>query len=583
MAETSGTGVSSGIAIGGIATVAVVVGGLVLTQLGFFDKPAAPEQQKPADLAVVPNDARALPAPVVTADATPQATSVESTPVPPVRQNASAADSVASDQVAKDADVPLDSESLTETTDVAEPLVIEPAPEAVIALEAPEIDVFRFAPDGSGLIAGRGEVGSEIAVLLDGEVIETVDVPAGEEFVAFPFIAPSDVARVVTIEARRAEEKRLAEASFILAPVTPTAEESVVAEVTPVEPAIDAETAAPQVSVSLSETSNSIASAELEELAETVTPSSVVAATDIVPSREVEENVAIALGGVTDAVETALSETPQEEVAVVAEAVIAPVAEEPVIEVPEDTGAGLAAVTETADVQVNREPPTQIATQTAALPEATQPTVQTTAPEQVTSAQIAEIPAPSVQDSPAIAVLRASPEGIEVVQPAAPAVPELVGKVALDTISYSDAGDVQLAGRARPKALVRVYVDNTVVAEVQTAEDGRWSGDLAEVDAGIFTLRLDEIDPVIGTVTSRLETPFKREAREDLAENAAQNASDNTALVRAVTVQEGDTLWAISQERYGNGVLYVRVFEANQKDIRDPDLIYPGQIFTLPE
>jgi len=88
---------------------------------------------------------------------------------------------------------------------------------------------------------------------------------------------------------------------------------------------------------------------------------------------------------------------------------------------------------------------------------------------------------------------------------------------------------------------------------------------------------------VIGTVTSRLETPFKREAREDLAENAAQNASDNTALVRAVTVQEGDTLWAISQERYGNGVLYVRVFEANQKDIRDPDLIYPGQIFTLPE
>ncbi|WP_282093285.1 LysM peptidoglycan-binding domain-containing protein [Epibacterium ulvae] len=583
MAETSGTGVSSGIAIGGIATVAVVVGGLVLTQLGFFDKPAAPEQQKPADLAVASNDTRALPAPVVTADATPEAPSVESTPVPPVRQNASAADSVASDQVAKGADIPLDSGSLTETTDLVEPLVIEPAPEAVIALAAPEIDVFRFAPDGSGLIAGRGEVGSEIAVLLDGEVIETVDVPAGEEFVAFPFIAPSDVARVVTIEARRAEEKRLAEASFILAPVTPTSDESVVAEVIPVEPAIDAETAAPQASVSLSETSNSIASAELEELAETVTPSSVVAATDIVPSREVDENVAIASAGVTDAVETALSETPQEEVAVVAEAVIAPVAEVPVIEVPEDTGAGLAAVTETADVQVNREPPTQIATQTAALLEATQPTVQTTAPEQVTSAQIAEIPAPSVQDSPAIAVLRASPEGIEVVQPAAPAVPELVGKVALDTISYSDAGDVQLAGRARPKALVRVYVDNTVVAEVQTAEDGRWSGDLAEVDAGIFTLRLDEIDPVIGTVTSRLETPFKREAREDLAENAAQNASDTTALVRAVTVQEGDTLWAISQERYGNGVLYVRVFEANQKDIRDPDLIYPGQIFTLPE
>jgi nucleoid-associated protein YgaU len=54
-------------------------------------------------------------------------------------------------------------------------------------------------------------------------------------------------------------------------------------------------------------------------------------------------------------------------------------------------------------------------------------------------------------------------------------------------------------------------------------------------------------------------------------------------LVRAVTVQEGDTLWAISRDRYGSGVLYVRVFGANRNAIRDPDLIYPGQVFTIPE
>ena len=54
-------------------------------------------------------------------------------------------------------------------------------------------------------------------------------------------------------------------------------------------------------------------------------------------------------------------------------------------------------------------------------------------------------------------------------------------------------------------------------------------------------------------------------------------------VIRSVTVQKGDTLWAISRERYGDGILYVKVFEANRDAIRDPDLIYPGQVFTIPE
>ncbi len=51
----------------------------------------------------------------------------------------------------------------------------------------------------------------------------------------------------------------------------------------------------------------------------------------------------------------------------------------------------------------------------------------------------------------------------------------------------------------------------------------------------------------------------------------------------SVTVQTGDTLWAISRDRYGDGLLYVRVFEANRESIKNPDLIYPGQVFTIPE
>lgn len=49
-----------------------------------------------------------------------------------------------------------------------------------------------------------------------------------------------------------------------------------------------------------------------------------------------------------------------------------------------------------------------------------------------------------------------------------------------------------------------------------------------------------------------------------------------------VTVQPGFTLWGIAQDRMGDGVMYVQVFEANRDKIKDPDLIYPGQVFTMP-
>jgi nucleoid-associated protein YgaU len=52
---------------------------------------------------------------------------------------------------------------------------------------------------------------------------------------------------------------------------------------------------------------------------------------------------------------------------------------------------------------------------------------------------------------------------------------------------------------------------------------------------------------------------------------------------RVRTVQPGSTLWAIAKESYGAGIEYFKVFEANKERIRDPDLIYPGQVFEIPD
>lgn len=183
-----------------------------------------------------------------------------------------------------------------------------------------------------------------------------------------------------------------------------------------------------------------------------------------------------------------------------------------------------------------------------------------------------------------IAVLRSGEEGVELVQ--APAGQSAAAdQVALDTIGYSDAGEVQLTGRVKDGATVRLYLDNRLVGEVSPENGGNWRGEVEGVAPGFYTLRVDEVD-TDGTVVSRLETPFKREPVELLqaaeADSDAQGA-ETTAPIRSVTVQKGDTLWAISRDRFGDGVLYVKLFEANRGLIRNPDLIYPGQVFTIPE
>ncbi len=183
-----------------------------------------------------------------------------------------------------------------------------------------------------------------------------------------------------------------------------------------------------------------------------------------------------------------------------------------------------------------------------------------------------------------VAILRSGDEGVELVQP--PAVNTTPpGQVALDTIGYSDQGEVELTGRAQDDSSVRLYLDNTLIADLEPQSDGQWRGEIEGIDPGVYTLRVDEVSPE-GDVVSRLETPFKREPIETLrAAEAAQTDGSSTEApaIRSVTVQKGDTLWAISRERFGDGVLYVKLFEANRDAIRDPDLIYPGQIFTVPE
>ena len=201
------------------------------------------------------------------------------------------------------------------------------------------------------------------------------------------------------------------------------------------------------------------------------------------------------------------------------------------------------------------------------------------------SSAVIDIPLPQPVPVPAAApaILIVTAEGVDVVQPALSNVaPDVLSNVALDSITYNPSGEVLIAGRAAGEGFVTVYLDNQPITTSRIVAGGTWRTDLPDVDTGIYTLRIDEVDTA-GEVVSRIETPFKREEPEVVAQALAVDIAKPDFQVAMTTVQPGTTLWAIARDQFGSGVMYVEVFEANRDRIRDPNLIYPGQVFRLPE
>lgn len=141
----------------------------------------------------------------------------------------------------------------------------------------------------------------------------------------------------------------------------------------------------------------------------------------------------------------------------------------------------------------------------------------------------------------------------------------------LQVIDYDEAGNLSLGGKGKAGALLRAYLDNALVGEATVPADGNWRLQPNRVVApGTYSLRIDQI--IGGKVAQRIELPFSR------SEAIAKLPGD-----KLVIVQPGNSLWRIARRSYGEGLLYAVIYEANRDQIRDADLIYPGQVFAVPE
>jgi nucleoid-associated protein YgaU len=142
--------------------------------------------------------------------------------------------------------------------------------------------------------------------------------------------------------------------------------------------------------------------------------------------------------------------------------------------------------------------------------------------------------------------------------------------LSVDSADYDATGKVGLSGKAEPGAMVQVYFDNAFIGRATADEKGYWQVEAAgKATPGNHKLRADQIG-ANDSVIARVELPFPVDAVK------------LTGNIGEVTVVKGNSLWRIARRAYGDGMFYTVIFEANQSQIKDPNLIYPGQVFTLP-
>lgn len=183
-------------------------------------------------------------------------------------------------------------------------------------------------------------------------------------------------------------------------------------------------------------------------------------------------------------------------------------------------------------------------------------------------------PPPAAAPAPPAPAVVAAPPTVEPARPNALAPPRArpPGGVSVDAVDYGPGGDVSFAGRANPGESVRLYLDGQHLGDTRADAEGRWNlVPAAPIEPGrTQALRADLVAPD-GRVTARVQVPFQR------AETPPEGLREGSVIV-----QPGQSLWRIARETYGRGIRYTVIYEANREQIRNPDLIYPGQIFVLP-
>ncbi|MER8386055.1 LysM peptidoglycan-binding domain-containing protein [Mesorhizobium sp. M1380] len=254
------------------------------------------------------------------------------------------------------------------------------------------------------------------------------------------------------------------------------------------------------------------------------------------------------------------------------------------------------------------------------------------------AAPAADVPAAPAPAAPA--AVEAAPTPAAPATSAAPATPAAEPKIVVEAVEI-DGNKIFVAGLADPGRKVRAYANDILLGDAKTSPDRHFLVEATrDIPVGTYTIHVDALDADGLTVVARAAVPFEREpgeavaavapaeqkpaeikpaepnapatkaapatpataaetpattptpATEAPAEMAATTPSGETPETvapklehadGAVIIRRHDTLWRISRRVYGQGMRYSTIYLANQDQISNPNRIWPGQVFKVPE
>lgn len=136
--------------------------------------------------------------------------------------------------------------------------------------------------------------------------------------------------------------------------------------------------------------------------------------------------------------------------------------------------------------------------------------------------------------------------------------------LSIDLVDLNQDDRMFMGGRAPAGATLYLYLDTVFVGSVPADAQGGWR--LAAKTAGGHLLRVDQVDAK-GKVLARIEAPLQ---------------APPALTLEGVVVEPGASLWTIARRLNGSGQGYTVIYQANTDRIRDPNRIYPGQVFLAP-
>ncbi len=144
--------------------------------------------------------------------------------------------------------------------------------------------------------------------------------------------------------------------------------------------------------------------------------------------------------------------------------------------------------------------------------------------------------------------------------------------VTLDFLNYSSSGFVIFSGRTTPNTILEINQPTIKLGETKSDESGKWKfvinyNQISNENISIETTINGE-KTILSFSASKLEEKLNKKNVE----------LNNNQII----VKKGNSLWRIARKTLGGGIFYTEIYKNNYKKIKNPDLIFPGQVFNIP-